>query len=112
MSQIFQIAPRPLVRSAKPVRDPKYRAYIRRLPCLVCLTTRNVEAAHTGPHGIGQKSCDLSCIPLCIGHHRRDSDSYHRLGPIPFQERHGMDIGAHVARLNEFYRTRILKEAA
>ena len=38
--------------------------------------TATEEAAHTGPHGLGQKSSDLSAIPLCRVHHR----AVHRCG--------------------------------
>jgi hypothetical protein len=85
----------------KPVRNPGYLRWIRSLPCAVCRTTRAVEAAHTGPHGLGQKSSDLSAIPLCGRHHRTGDDSYHRLGPRKFAEVHQLDIRAIVARLIE-----------
>ena len=42
----------------KPARNPGYLQWIRTLPCSVCHTTRAVEAAHTGPHGLSQKSSD------------------------------------------------------
>ena len=85
----------------KPVRNPGYLRWIRSLPCAVCRTTYAVEAAHTGPHGLGQKSSDLSAIPLCGKHHRTGDDSYHRLGPRRFAEAHDLDIRATVARLSE-----------
>jgi hypothetical protein len=84
----------------KPVRNPGYLRWIRSLPCVVCRTTRAVEAAHTGPHGLGQKSSDLSAIPLCGRHHRTGDDSYHRLGPRKFAEVHQLNIRAIVARLS------------
>ena len=56
--------------------------------------------AHTGPHGIGQKSPDSFAIPLCARHHRTGNDSYHRLGPRKFCEKHNLDILAIVRRLN------------
>ena len=84
----------------KPVRNPGYLQWIRTLPCSVCRTTRGVEAAHTGPHGLSQKSSDLSAIPLCGKHHRTGDDSYHRLGPRRFAEVHQVDIRAIVARLS------------
>ena len=40
----------------KPQRSRSYLASIRTQPCLVCGSTRWIEAAHTGPHGLGQKS--------------------------------------------------------
>jgi hypothetical protein len=84
----------------KPVRNPGYLQWIRTLPCSVCYTIRQVEAAHTGPHGIGQKSSDLSAIPLCRKHHRTGDDSYHELGPRRFAEVHRLNIRAIVARLS------------
>jgi hypothetical protein len=84
----------------KPVRNPGYLQWIRTLPCSVCRTTRQIEAAHTGPHGISQKSSDLSAIPLCRRHHRTGDDSYHRLGPRRFATVHRLNIRAIVARLS------------
>lgn len=84
----------------KPVRNPKYLAWIRTQPCLVCGSTRWIEAAHTGPHGLGQKSPDTSAVPLCSTHHRTGNDSYHRLGPRRFGEVHNLDLVAIVRRLN------------
>jgi len=84
----------------KPIRNPGYLQWIRALPCSVCRTMRAVEAAHTGPHGLSQKSPDLSAIPLCVKHHRTGKDSYHKLGPRKFAEVHQLNIGAIVARLS------------
>ena len=78
----------------------KYLAFIRSLPCAVCGTRRHIEAAHTGTRGLGQKSSDLSAIPLCAHDHRHSNSSYHRLGPQRFAEKWGIDTGALVARLN------------
>ena len=87
-------------RTQHPVRNPKYLAWIRTLPCLVCGATRGIEASHTGPHGLGQKSPDTSAIPLCARHHRTGKDSYHKLGPRKFAELHDLDIPAVVVRLS------------
>jgi len=84
----------------KPIRNSGYLQWIRTLPCSVCRTTRAVEAAHTGPHGLSQKSPDLSAIPLCVKHHRTGDDSYHKLGPRKFAEVHQLSILAMVARLS------------
>ena len=84
----------------KPARNPQYLRWIRTLPCSVCGTTRYVEAAHTGPRGLSQKSSDTSAIPLCPQHHRTGHDSYHKLGPRRFSELHHLDIPALVARLS------------
>jgi len=87
-------------RIMKPNRSPRYLAWIRTQPCCVCGATQRIEASHTGPHGIGQKSSDSSAIPLCAKHHRTGNDSYHRLGPRKFAERHKLDIPAIVRRLS------------
>jgi len=84
----------------KPVRNPRYLAWIRTQPCLVCGASRGIEASHTGHHGLGQKSPDTSAIPLCTRHHRTGKDSYHKLGPRNFAQVHHLDIPAIVRRLN------------
>ena len=84
----------------KPPRSRAYLAWIRSLPCAICGETRGIEASHTGPHGIGQKSSDYSAIPLCDKHHRTASDSYHKLGPRKFSQRHHLDVTALVRLLN------------
>ena len=93
----------------KPKRSPRYLAWIRTQPCCVCGSTqpccvcgskKSIEASHTGPHGLGQKSPDASAIPLCAKHHRTGGDSYHQLGPRKFSEKHNLDIPAIVRRLN------------
>ena len=87
-------------RTPHPVRNPRYLAWIRTLPCMVCGARRGIEASHTGPHGLGQKSPDTSAIPLCARHHRTGKDSYHKLGPRKFAELHNLDIPAIVLKLN------------
>jgi hypothetical protein len=84
----------------KPARNPRYLAWIRTQPCCVCGSKKAIEASHTGPHGLGQKSPDTSAIPLCATHHRTGDDSYHRLGPRKFAQKHNLDIPAIVRKLN------------
>lgn len=84
----------------KPVRNPHYLRWVRSLRCAVCGTMRHVEAAHTGPRGLSQKSSDTSAIPLCARHHRTGDDSYHKLGPRRFSEVHRLDIAALVRTLS------------
>jgi len=107
MNEPFQVSPGPLYTKEKPVRDPEYRRFIKRLPCLGCLKSWGVDPAHTGPHGIGQKASDLSCIPLCRRCHQEfDAD------PQGFAETHKIDIAAEVAMFNHFWFTKIRKKAA
>ena len=84
----------------KPCRDSKYLQWIRTLPCSVCCTVRNIEAAHTGQHGLGQKAPDSKAIPLCATHHRTGNDSYHKLGPRRFEQVHRLNIRKIIADLN------------
>lgn len=88
---------------SKPVRDREYLKFVRGLPCLVCCSVRRIEAAHFGPHGLGQKASDLSAIPLCQLHDRKGPHSIHALGPVRFQEQHRLDIPAMIEKLNQFY---------
>ncbi len=87
-----------LYQPSRPVRNPQYRAFIRRLPCVACGSTRRVEAAHTGPHGIGQKASDLQTIPLCPYCHQKFDANQHG-----FAEHTGFSVPALVMRLNQFW---------
>lgn len=88
---------------SKPSRDPGYLHFIRTLPCACCDSRRGIEAAHQGPHGMGQKASDLSAIPLCQLHHRRGPKAYHKLGPVAFAETHQLDVTGLIVRLNAAY---------
>lgn len=75
-----------------PARDDDYRTFIRRQPCCVCGRTPS-EAAHTGlDGGMGQKSSDYSCVPLCRGCHTSGGSAYHRVGRKEFQRLNGIDF--------------------
>lgn len=79
-----------------PVRDYKYRAWIRSLPSAVS-GALGCEAAHTGDDGgTSQKSSDYSCIPLTSLEHA----DYHLIGHMAFETLHGLDCRALVKRLN------------
>jgi hypothetical protein len=102
MSDILTINS-PLLRWEKPIRDPWYKRFIRRLPCLCCGRAWGIEAAHFGPHGVGQKASDLHTLPLCHLCHRL----YHKLGPVRFAEVHRLDVWGTIAKLNQFYREKL-----
>ena len=91
----------------KPARNRAYLGWIRSLPCLVCRTTRNVEASHVGPHGLAQKASDFMTVPLCLRHHRTGNDSLHKLGRRHFEERHGVDLLGQAERLAQRMQVRI-----
>jgi hypothetical protein len=92
----------------KPYRSSNYLKWIRTLGCVVCGSTRNIEAAHTGPHGLGQKSSDFTAIPLCVAHHRLGDHCYHKLGPRKFADVHHLNIRETVSLLNSRPRIRIV----
>lgn len=83
----------------KPVRDKAYLRFVKSFPCAACGRTWCIDPAHTGPHGLGQKASDLSCIPLCrIPCHREfDAD------PQGFREKFGLDVTRLIVRLNAAY---------
>lgn len=103
----FDITPRPIYNPVKPARDEKFKAFVRKLCCVVCGSYRLVEAAHFGPHGIGQKSCDYTCLPLCLRCHRTGPKSYHTLGARRFVEVHRLNVATHQAKVLKFYREKI-----
>jgi hypothetical protein len=54
-------------------RDVDYMLWVKRLPCLMRgiwgTCSGPVEADHAGLRGVGRKSHDSTCIPLCRYHH-------------------------------------------
>lgn len=88
-------------------------AWIRTLSCSVrgC-ACRDVEAAHVGQRGYGQKCHDREAIPLCgIRHHREGPASVHKLQRL-FWAHQGIDRGQLIAELNARYEAEVLGVAA
>ncbi len=66
-------------RRAKPRRsgralDPGYLEFVRGLPCCAPLNEDDpcwgpIDPHHAGPHPMGRKADDDTCIPLCRKHH-------------------------------------------
>lgn len=98
MKRSGRLRPRSLD-NRKRERNFPYMRWIKTLPCAIC-GRRGVEAAHTGPRGLGQKSPDESCIPLCAEHHRTGRDAIHVLGPRQFDAHHDVVVDDLVRRLN------------
>ena len=111
-SPIFAITPKPITRQeAAPVDNPRYRAWIRTFPCVVCNSARRIEAAHTGAHGLGQKSDSMKCLPLCERCHRTGPDSYHA-SAATFADRHQLDIPNLIEQFNELWAEKQRRRAA
>lgn len=98
MSHAYQIRPRPLAPYRKPVRDPEYRRFVKQFPCVGCKRTWMIDPAHCGPHGIGQKACDLTVIPLC----RKCHDLFDA-APADFAAARHLDIPALQRMFQRFY---------
>lgn len=69
MTQILEVNTPRLYIPAEPWRSPAYRKFVRSFRCVGCGTRSHVVAAHTGPHGVAQKSDDSTVIPLCWACH-------------------------------------------
>jgi hypothetical protein len=77
------------IRKRPRIENRNHLAFIRRLPCVVCLTRRNVEAAHVRmgnplygkrQAGMGEKPNDAFTLPLCAAHH----DEQHSMNEAAF----------------------------
>jgi hypothetical protein len=95
------------VKGLAPLRDPAYLAWIRTLPCVVCLAGEisqhsPTEAAHVGERGLRQKCSDRHTVPLCGEHHREGPYAQHRIG-ARFWMFWGLDRDAIIADLQRRY---------
>src|SRR5665647_3727832 len=107
MNAPLQLRPGRLYQGSKPIRDPEYRRFIKRLPCAGCGKTWWIEACHTGPHALNQKSSDLDCIPLCRKCHQEFDKCQWK-----FAFHHQLDIPALIEMFNSFYQTKLKGRAA
>lgn len=90
------------LRKPQPYRSQAYMEWVRGWPCLACGTRIGIQAAHTGPHGIGTKSSDFRTVPLCAACHL-GTTGLDRIGPDNFEERFSVDLKATVLLLIEAY---------
>lgn len=81
-------------------KEPAHLAYLRKLPCLVCGSSHEVEAAHirmaSAAHGkpstaMAQKPPDRFCVPLCAVHHRTGPDAQHSMSEKDFWDKNGIE---------------------
>lgn len=96
-----RIVPHPEAFSRLRPRQPRKQAgehlkFIRSLPCVVCGSRRNVQAAHIRmasrvygkrETGTGEKSSDRFVTSLCADHHHEQ----HSGSEAEFWKRHGLD---------------------
>lgn len=71
--------------------NPKYEAWIRKKPCLVC--GQESEVHHVFNTGGKNHRHAYLAVPLCPHHHRHGfSDAYHQLGKEEFENRHSVNL--------------------
>jgi len=58
----------------KPSRSAAYLQHVRQHDCCNCGAFGPSDPDHVGPRGVGQKTSDYNCIPLCRACHRRRTD--------------------------------------
>jgi hypothetical protein len=104
--QSFQVAAGPIYRAEKPIRNPLYTRWIKRFPCVLCGGTRKVDPMHTGPHGMGQKACDMKVLPGC----RKCHDAFDA-DPRGFAGERGLDIESWIAFFNHAWRLKTERNA-
>jgi hypothetical protein len=92
---------------SKPIRNPEYRRWVKKLPCAACGRSWGIDPAHTGPHGLSQKSSDSTCIPLC----RQCHDALDA-APQAFAEQRQIDIPVLIERLNRDYHQIVERKVA
>lgn len=76
---------RAVAKPTKPARSLAYREWVKRQACCNCFAQGPSDPHHEGPHGLGQKTSDFNCVPLCRTCHRWLTDSAHHLLPDPSQ---------------------------
>jgi hypothetical protein len=78
------------------LRSGDHLKFIRSLPCVVCLTRNNIQAAHIRAAniaygkrdtGVGSKSSDHWTLPACAAHH----DEQHRINELAYWASEGID---------------------
>lgn len=96
-----RIVPHPEAFSRLRPRQPRRQSgdhlkFIRSLPCVVCLSRAKTQAAHIRSAslvygkrgtGVGEKSSDRFCNPLCPEHHAEQ----HRGNELAFWQSYGID---------------------
>lgn len=58
-----------------PIRCEAFKAWIRPMPCIHCGAPAISDPDHVGPRGVGQKTDDPRCVPLCRRCHTERTDT-------------------------------------
>lgn len=93
-----------------PVRDWRYKDWIRSLPCCTCGRPPRSEAAHTGTDGgKSMKASDRSCVPLCFWCHSEYDNGMR--GNHLFEQGHHVCFVEKVKELNQEYDENVRRAA-
>jgi hypothetical protein len=96
------------VPKTKTTRDKKYLEWISTLKC-ACAPCRGLSVAHHCPEkgkgGVGIKTSDRRCLPLCVTHHF----DVHALGKETFAKQHNLEYEILISAYNRLYEE-IVKE--
>ena len=87
-------APRPVPKPKPPWRSSAYMAHVRMFACCVSGELTE-EAHHHGPHAMGRKGPDWTCVPLSHAEHER----FHRTGAFRGMTREETDAHAIKAQI-------------
>lgn len=87
-------APRPVPKPKPPWRSSAYMAHVRTFACCVSGELTE-EAHHHGPHAMGRKGPDWTCVPLSHAEHER----FHRTGAFRGMTREETDAHAIKAQI-------------
>ena len=101
MRQAFQLRPGTIFTARKPVRNAAYLRFVKGFACAACGSTRLVDPAHSGDHGLGSKSSDFSAIPLCRSCHAAFDED-----PKGFALLHDLDVAALIRKFNRLWEER------
>jgi hypothetical protein len=111
------------------VRDERRLQFVREMDCLIeyswpsqreaflqhvaeaahAQVISNIDAHHVydgKSGGIGMKPSDFQTVPLCQAAH----EEFHRIGKQSFEAKYGLDLEAHIKRINEEFKKKYPKE--
>jgi hypothetical protein len=80
------------------IHDAAHLAFVRSQPCVICKTTRQIEAAHVRmgciaigkeATGLQEKPSDCWTVSLCAYHHRTGALAQHKIAEADFWKLHG-----------------------
>ena len=83
-------------------RYPDYMGWISKQRCFCCGARKNIEVAHVGDRGFGQKCSDMETLPACVECHRTGKRSLHQAGKN-FWIFYGLDKGSLIKQYQERY---------